>query len=222
MRILVVEDDVEIAEGVRQILERRKYAVQIARDGDEGYEALAHDRFDVAIIDIGLPKRDGFTVARAARAAGIQTPMLMLTARDAVEDRVRGLDAGADDYLIKPFVEEELHARLRALLRRGLMPVRERFVVGDLVVDSSGRTLEVGGKPVRLAATEFRVLEYLAANAGIVLSRDQILDFVWGTSFDGSRNVVEVYVSAIRRKLRAIGAADRLVTVWGIGYKLTA
>jgi DNA-binding response OmpR family regulator len=222
VRVLLIEDDVEIAEGVRTILERRKFAVHVAHDGDAGFDALSQDRFDVAIVDIGLPKRDGFSVAKQARAAGIQTPMLMLTARDAVEDRVRGLDAGADDYLIKPFVEEELHARLRALLRRGPMPVRERYVVGDLVVDSGGRTLEVGGKPVKLAATEFRVLEYLAANAGIVLSRDQILDFVWGTSFDGSRNVVEVYVSAIRRKLRAIGAADRLVTVWGVGYKLTA
>jgi two-component system, OmpR family, response regulator QseB len=221
VRVLLIEDDVEIAEGVRAILERRKFAVQITRDGDAGFEALSHDRFDVAIVDIGLPKRDGFTVARQARAAGIQTPMLMLTARDAVEDRVRGLDAGADDYLVKPFVEEELHARLRALLRRGPMPVRDRFAVGDLVVDSGGRTCEVAGKPIRLAATEFRVLEYLAANAGIVLSRDQILDFVWGTSFDGSRNVVEVYISAIRRKLRAVGAADRLVTVWGVGYKLT-
>jgi DNA-binding response OmpR family regulator len=222
VRVLLIEDDTEIAEGVRAILERRKFAVHVAADGDTGYEALAHDHFDVAIVDIGLPRRDGFAVTRQARAAGIQTPVLMLTARDAVEDRVRGLDAGADDYLIKPFVEEELHARLRALLRRGPMPVRERYVVGDLVVDSSGRTLEVNGKPVKLAATEFRVLEYLAANAGIVLSRDQILDCVWGTSFDGSRNVVEVYVSAIRRKLRAIGAADRLVTVWGVGYKLTA
>jgi len=222
VRVLVIEDDVEIAEGVRAILERRKFAVRVAHNGDDGLEALTHDRFDVAIVDIGLPKRDGFTVARQARAAGIQTPMLMLTARDAVEDRVRGLDSGADDYLIKPFVEEELHARLRALLRRAAEPVRDRFVVGDLVVDSSGRSVEVGGKPVKLASTEFRVLEYLAANAGIVLSRDQILDFVWGTSFDGSRNVVEVYVSAIRRKLRAVGAAERLVTVWGIGYKLTA
>jgi len=222
VRVLVIEDDVEIAEGVRTILERRKFAVQVAHDGVAGFEALSHDRFDVAIVDIGLPKCDGFSIARQARTAGIFTPMLMLTARDAVEDRVRGLDAGADDYLIKPFFEEELHARLRALLRRGPIPVRERYVVGDLVVDSSGRTLEIGGKPVTLAATEFRVLEYLAANAGIVLSRDQILDFVWGTSFDGSRNVVEVYVSAIRRKLRAIGAAERLVTVWGVGYKLTA
>ena len=222
MRVLLIEDDTEIAESVRQILERRKFAVQIARDGDEGLEALSHDRFDVAIVDIGLPRRDGFALAKEARAAGVQTPMLMLTARDAVEDRVRGLDAGADDYLIKPFVEEELHARLRALLRRGPMPVRDKHVVGNLVVDSSGRTIEIGGKAVKLAATEFRVLEYLAANAGIVLTRDQILDFVWGTSFDGSRNIVEVYVSAIRRKFRAVNAADRLVTVWGVGYKLIA
>lgn len=221
MRVLLVEDDAEVAEGVRILLERRRYAVRVARDGDEGITALLHDRFDVAIIDVGLPKCDGFTIARQARAAGIGTPMMMLTARDAVEDRVRGLSAGADDYLVKPFAEEELYARLRALLRRAPMPLRERVVVGDLVIDSGGRTLEVGGKPVKLAATEFRVLEYLAANAGIVLSRDQILEFVWGMSFDGSGNVVEVYVSAIRRKLRAIGAADRLVTVWGVGYKLT-
>ena len=222
MRVLLIEDDIEIADSVRQILERRKFAVHIAYDGDEGLFALSHDRFDVAIVDVGLPRRDGFAVAKQARAAGIQTPMLMLTARDAVEDRVRGLDAGADDYLIKPFVEEELHARLRALLRRGPLPVRDLHVVGNLVVDSGGRTIEVGGKPVKLAATEFRVLEYLAANSGIVLSRDQILDFVWGTSFDGSRNIVEVYVSAIRRKFRAVGAGDRLVTVWGVGYKLIA
>ena len=222
MRVLLIEDDVEVAEGVRTLLERRKFAVHVVRDGDEGFRALSDDRFDVAVVDVGVPKRDGFTIARQARAAGILTPMLMLTARDAVEDRVRGLDAGADDYLVKPFVEEELHARLRALLRRRSMPVRECFVVGDLVIDSGARTLKIGGKAVKLAATEFRLLEYLAANAGTVLSRNQILEFVWGMSFDGSRNVVPVYVSAIRRKLRAIGAANRLVTVWGVGYKLTA
>jgi DNA-binding response OmpR family regulator len=148
--------------------------------------------------------------------------MLMLTARDAVEDRVRGLDAGADDYLIKPFDEEELFARLRALLRRGPMPIRERYVAGNLVVDSGARTVDVGGMPVALATTEFRVLEYLAANMGNVRTRDQILDAVWGMSFDGSQNIVEVYVSSIRRKLRTVGAAGRLVTVWRVGYKLIA
>jgi DNA-binding response OmpR family regulator len=222
VRVLLIEDDVEVAEGVRTLLERRKFAVHVVRDGDEGFRALSDDRFDVAVVDVGVPKRDGFTIARQARAAGILTPMLMLTARDAVEDRVRGLDAGADDYLVKPFVEEELHARLRALLRRRSMPVRECFVVGDLVIDSGARTLKIGGKAVKLAATEFRLLEYLAANAGTVLSRNQILDFVWGTLFDGSQNIVAVYVCAIRRKLRAVGAADRLVTVWAVGYKLTA
>ena len=116
----------------------------------------------------------------------------------------------------------ELHARLRSLLRRGPKPIRERIVVGNLVIDSGARTLEVSGKPVQLAPTEFRVLEYLAANAGIVLSRDQILDFVWGTSFDGTPNIVEVYISGIRSKLRATGADDRIVTVWGMGYKVTA
>jgi DNA-binding response OmpR family regulator len=222
MRVLVIEDDVEIAAAMRQLLERRKFAVQVAHDGDTGLAALTDDRFDVAIVDIGLPRRDGFSIAKAARSAGIQTPMLILTARDAVEDRVRGLDAGADDYLIKPFVEEELHARLRALLRRSAKPQRERYTVGNIVVDSGGRSVEIGGKRVELAPTEFRVLEYLAANAEIVLTRDQILDFVWGTSFDGSQNIVEVYVSAIRRKFRALGATDRLVTVWGVGYKLIA
>jgi DNA-binding response OmpR family regulator len=218
----VIEDDGEIAEAVRHILERRKFAVTVARDGDAGVAALTEDHFDVAIVDIGLARRDGFTVCRDVRAAGVDTPVLILTARDAVEDRVRGLDAGADDYLIKPFVEEELGARIRALLRRGPLPLRERHVVGDLVLDVGARTLHVSGKPVELASTEFRVLEYLAANAGIVLTRDQILDFVWGTAFDGSRNIVEVYISALRRKLRVVGAAGRLVTVWGVGYKLTA
>ena len=221
MRILLIEDDGEIAEAVRHILERRKFAVTVARDGDQGVAALTEDHFDVAIVDIGLSRRDGFSVCRDARAAGVRTPVLILTARDAVEDRVRGLDAGADDYLIKPFVEEELSARIRALLRRGPLPLRERHVVGDLILDVGARTLHVGGKPIELASTEFRVLEYLAANAGIVLTRDQILDFVWGTAFDGSRNIVEVYISALRRKLRAVGAAGRLVTVWGVGYKLT-
>ena len=222
MRVLVVEDDREIADGIRSILERRRYAVRLAHDGDEALDALSDDRFDVVIVDIGLPRRDGFAVAREARAAGILTPMLMLTARDAVEDRVRGLDAGADDYLIKPFDEEELFARLRAMLRRGPMPIRERYVAGNLVVDSGARTVDVGGLPVELATTEFRVLEYLAANMGNVRTRDQILDAVWGMSFDGSQNIVEVYVSSIRRKLRTVGAAGRLVTVWRVGYKLIA
>jgi DNA-binding response OmpR family regulator len=222
VRILLIEDDAEIAASVRQLLERRACAVHVAYDGDSGLAALAADRFDVAVVDVGLPKRDGFNVARGARAAGIQTPMLMLTARDAVQDRVRGLGAGADDYLVKPFAEEELHARLRALLRRGAIPQREALAVGDLVVDTGARIVTIGGKTVPLAPTEFRVLEYLAAHAPNAATLDAILDVVWGLTFDGPQNIVEVYLSAIRRKLRAFGADKRLVNVRGFGYKLIA
>ena len=145
-----------------------------------------------------------------------------LTARDAVEDRVRGLDAGADDYLVKPFVEDELAARLRALLRRTPLPYRPTILVGDLVVDRGARSVRVAGLEVPLGATEFRLLEYLAANAGLALTRVQILGRVWGEDFDGSSNVVDVYVSAVRRKLAAAGVRDRITTVWGVGYSLHA
>jgi DNA-binding response OmpR family regulator len=220
MRVLVVEDNVEIAAAVRAMLERRKFAVNVAADGECGLDALLDANYDAAIVDLVLPRRDGFAICRAARDQGVQTPVLILTARDAVEDRVRGLDAGADDYLIKPFVEEELAARLRALLRRGRLPMHAKLVAGELVVDQGGRTVSYRDKPVALATTEFRVLEYLAINLNLVVSREQILERIWGDSFDGQSNIVDVYVSAIRRKLAAAGARKRILTVWGVGYKL--
>jgi DNA-binding response OmpR family regulator len=222
LRILVVEDQGDIADAIRAMLERRKYAVDVAADGESGLDMLLRGTYDAAVIDVVLPGRDGFTISREARAEGVATPVLMLTARDAVEDRVRGLDAGADDYLVKPFVEDELLARLRALLRRGALPVRATLQVGDLVVDRGARSVRVMGREVALGATEFRLLEYLAANAGIALTRAQILERVWGEDFDGSSNVVDVYVSAVRKKLAAVGARDRIATVWGVGYSLHA
>ncbi|HYZ17721.1 MAG TPA: response regulator transcription factor [Candidatus Acidoferrum sp.] len=222
VRILVIEDQREIAEALRSMLERRKYAVELASDGDTGYDMLLRGTYDAAVIDVVLPGRDGFTLTRDARAEGISTPVLFLTARDAVEDRVRGLDAGADDYLVKPFVEDELAARLRALLRRAPLPFRSTIDVGDLSVDRGGRSVRVGGREVPLGATEFRLVEYLASNAGIALTRTQILERVWGEDFEGSSNVVDVYVSAIRRKLASVGARDRISTVWGVGYTLHA
>jgi len=221
VRILVIEDNQEIAEAVRAMLERRKFAVQIASDGESGLNALLEANFDAAVVDLVLPGRDGFSICRAARDEGVQTPVLILTARDAVEDRVRGLDAGADDYLVKPFVEEELAARLRALLRRGRAPVRAAISLGDLVVDQGGRIAMYKEQSLPLAATEFRVLEYLAVNANMAVSRRQILDRVWGEDFDGQSNIVDVYVSALRRKLEGAGARRRIETVWGVGYKLT-
>ena len=222
VRILVVEDQREIADALRMMLERRKYAVDVACDGEAGYELLLRGTYDAAVVDVVLPGRDGFALCRDARAEGVATPVLILTARDAVEDRVRGLDAGADDYLVKPFVEAELAARVRALLRRAPLALRPTIEVGDLVVDLGARAVRVAGRDVPLGATEFRLLEYLAANAGLALSRAQILERVWGDDFDGSSNVVDVYVSAVRRKLAAAGARDRITTVWGVGYSLHA
>jgi len=221
VRILVIEDNPEIAEAVRTMLERRKFSVDIATDGDRGLDALLDASYDAAVVDLVLPGRDGFSICRAARSEGIQTPVLILTARDAVEDRVRGLDAGADDYLVKPFVEEELAARLRALLRRGRLPVHATLIRGDLIVDQGGRVATYKKKTIELGSTEFRVLEYLAVNAGLAITRQQILDRVWGEAFDGESNIVDVYISAIRRKLDALGAYGRITTVRGVGYKLT-
>ena len=218
-RILVVEDSIPVANAVRAMLERRKYAVDIAIDGDSGLEFLLRDAYDAAILDVGLPRRDGFEIARRARALSITTPILMLTARDGIEDRVTGLDCGADDYLVKPFAEEELVARLRAIARRATRPIVDQVTAGPLVVDVSARSVVYDGKPVDLGATEFRLLEFLARNAGIAFSRTDLLERIWDYEFDGSSNIVDVYVSQLRRKLKKAGAGDVITTVWGVGYK---
>jgi DNA-binding response OmpR family regulator len=222
MRILVIEDNASVAAAVRTMLERRKYAVDVAYDGEAGLDHLLRQTYDAAIIDVVLPQRDGFSIAASAREQGVQTPMLMLTARDAVEDRVHGLDSGADDYLIKPFVEEELVARLRALLRRGDRPVHESLKAGPVEIDNAARQATCGGKPLALGATEFRMLEFFVRNAGMALTRDQLLERLWDYEFEGSSNIVDVYVSQLRRKLRSAGGGDLIHTVWGVGYKFEA
>jgi DNA-binding response OmpR family regulator len=208
-----------VANAVRAMLERRKYAVDIATDGDTGLDFLLRDAYDAAILDVGLPRRDGFEIARRARAMSITTPILMLTARDGVEDRVTGLDCGADDYLVKPFAEEELVARLRAIARRAKGPIVDRVTAGGLVVDVSARSVSYDGKTIDLGATEFRLLEFLARNSGIAFSRTDLLERIWDYEFDGSSNIVDVYVSQLRRKLKKVGADDVITTVWGVGYK---
>jgi DNA-binding response OmpR family regulator len=222
MRILIVEDNLPLAGALRSMLEARKYAVDVANDGETGLDYLLRSVYDVAILDIALPKRDGFDIARAARANRIDTPILMLTARDAVEDRVNGLDSGADDYLIKPFQEEELVARIRSLLRRSARPVAERLEHERLVLDLGARAVSYGGRALDLGSTEFRLLEFFVRNAGIALSRAQLLEHVWDYEFEGSSNIVDVYVSSLRKKLRKAGAGDLIATVWGIGYKFAA
>ena len=221
MRILLVEDNLEVATAIKTMLTRRKFAVDLAADGESGLDYLLRGTYDVAIVDVMLPRRDGFSLCRLPRAEGITTPLLILTARDAVEDRIRGLDAGADDYLIKPFADEELAARLRALLRRGERPVQSSaVVVGSLVLDPNARVARVTERPLDLGATEFRFLELLARNRGMTFSRTQLLEKIWNYDFQGSNNIVDVYVSQLRRKLQAAGSNASIVTVWGVGYKL--
>ncbi|MDP9023771.1 MAG: response regulator transcription factor [Candidatus Eremiobacteraeota bacterium] len=222
MRILIIEDNLPVAKAVRAMLETRKYAVDVAHDGDTGLDYLLRGTYDAAIVDISLPKRDGFTIAKAARAAAIQTPILMLTARDALEDRVAGFEFGADDYVVKPFMEEELVARLKAVVRRGNRPICDRLHCGALTIDLAARTAAYRDTLLELAATEFRLLEFFARNAEIAFTRAQLLEHVWEYDFDGSSNIVDVYVSQLRRKLKRAGAANIILTVWGVGYKLTA
>ncbi len=220
MRILVIEDNPSIAAAVRTMLEGQKFAANVVSDGETGLDHLLRQSYDAAIVDVMLPGIDGFTVARNARAEGVQTPILMLTARDGVEDRVTGLDCGADDYLVKPFVEGELIARVRAILRRGDRPLVSVITIGKLCVDVGARTVAYDGKALDLGATEFRLLELMARNAGIALSRMQILERIWDYDFDGSSNIVDVYVSQLRRKLKRTGADGVIETVWGVGYRL--
>lgn len=218
----MIEDSASVAGAVRTMLEARKFAVDIVADGPTGLDHLLRQAHDAAIVDVGLPGMDGFAIAKAAREQGVQTPMLMLTARDAVEDRVHGLDVGADDYLIKPFVAEELIARLNALIRRRDRPVEGVARCGKLEVDSSARVVRYDGKELELGATEFRLLEFLARNSNIAFSRAQLLERVWEYDFEGSSNIVDVYVSQLRRKLKAAGGRDVIATVWGVGYKIVS
>jgi len=222
MRILIIEDNLPIANAVRAMLEARKFAVDVATDGIVGLDHLLRETYDVAVVDVVLPGKNGFEIVRDARAEDVHTPVLMLTARDAVEDRVRGLDSGADDYLVKPFVEEELIARVNALLRRGDKPISAVATAGKLTVDTGSREARYDGLALELGTTEFRLLEFLARNANIAFSRAQLLARVWDYDFEGSSNIVDVYVSQLRRKLRVAGGRDVIETVWGVGYKLTA
>jgi DNA-binding response OmpR family regulator len=222
MRVLIVEDNAAMAQAVRAMLELRRIAVDVACDGNSGLDHILRGTYDVAVVDVMMPGRDGFSIASETRRLGIHTPILMLTARDAVEDRVSGLESGADDYLVKPFAENELIARVQALARRGDRPVTSSVCSGLLEIDLQARIARYRGIALELGSTEFRLLEFLARNAGAAFSRAQLLERVWDYDFEGSSNIVDVYVSQIRKKLRRAGAKSEVIeTVWGVGYKLT-
>jgi heavy metal response regulator len=220
MRILLVEDDRKVASFIRKGLAEEGYAVDVAPDGLTGL-AMGLDRLhDAIVLDVMLPGKPGFQVLRDLRQAKVATPVLLLTARDAVEDKVQGLDAGADDYLTKPFAFAELLARVRALLRRGTPGRTPVLQVADLVMDPATRTVKRGGEAISLTNREFALLEYFLRNPGRVLTRTMIAEHVWDYSFDAGTNVIDVYVNYLRKKIDA-GREPKLIhTVRGVGYVL--
>ncbi|HLK61855.1 MAG TPA: response regulator transcription factor [Bryobacteraceae bacterium] len=221
MRILLVEDESRVAAFIAKGLREQAYAVDIASDGERALYDAAVNEYDLVILDVMLPIKDGHTVCRELRASGFRTPILMLTARASVDDRVDGLDCGADDYLSKPFDFKELLARLRALLRRSanLRPKVAR--IADLTLDTGSHAVTRAGKPVTLTAKEYALLEYLVFNEGRVVGREQIAQHVWDEHFDPFSNVIDVYVKRLRDKLDT-GSGVRLIhTRRGEGYLMT-
>ena len=222
MRLLIVEDDTRLAELLARSLREAAYAVDVAADAEAGsYQAAVND-YDALILDVGLPGRSGLDLCRELRARGSRVPVLMLTARDAVRDRVGGLDSGADDYLTKPFEFEELFARLRALLRRPPEMLASVFTVADLVVDTRSQRVARGGREVPLTTKEYAMCEYLARNAGRVIGRTELCNHVWDENHDPFSNAIEVYINRLRKKVDGGDAVPLIHTRRGAGYLLAA
>ncbi len=222
MRALIVEDHERMAELVHRCLLEEGYAADVAHTGADGLWMAAGNPYDVVILDIMLPDTDGFAVCRKLRASGDWAPVLMLTARDAVDDRVSGLDAGADDYLTKPFALSELMARVRALIRRGARERPAVLTVGDLHLDPATRIVTRGDTEIDLTSKEFSLLHYFMRHPGEVLSRTQLIEHVWDFAYDGGSNVVDVYIRYLREKIDRPFKRDTLQTVRGAGYRLRA
>lgn len=217
MRVLVVEDERRIANNIKVGLEQENYAVDVAYDGVSGYDLAAIEDYDLIILDLMLPGKSGLEICRDLRAGKIQTPILLLTARSQIRDKVTGLDSGADDYLTKPFAFEELLARIRALTRRPKQANKPVLSAGNLTLDPVKLVVKRGQKPLPLSRKEFSLLEYLIRNKGKVLSKEQIINHVWDYDADILRNTVEVNIKNLRRKL---GRPELIQTVRGFGYKI--
>lgn len=220
MQILVVEDEKRLALALAQILKEKKYNVDVANDGKEGFEYALSGIYDVIVLDIMLPFMNGFEVASALRKAKIETPILMLTAKDQVSDKVKGLDAGADDYMTKPFAPDELLARIRALSRRQGEVIIDECKFGDLTLNLSTCDLSCGEKNVHLNFKEFEILRILMSNPAAVTAKEDLIVKVWGYDSEAVDNNVEVYISFIRKKLQFVGSSVEIVSLRKIGYKL--
>ena len=225
MKILVVEDETGLREALIRTLTGEGYLADGAADGDEGYSMICTGLYDLVLLDIMLPVYDGLEVLRRIRKQGIDVPVIMLTARSTVEDKVGGMDLGADDYLTKPFAMPELLARIRMVSRRGTGTVTDsRLKAGDLILDTQTYTLSCSGsdRSVRLGAKEYQLMEYLLRNPGQVLSREQITQRVWGYDSDAEYNNVDVYISFLRKKMKFVQAETKISPVRGVGYELEA
>jgi two-component system, OmpR family, copper resistance phosphate regulon response regulator CusR len=221
MRVLVVEDERKVASFLRQGLEEEGHTVEVAADGLTALDLIVGaPAYDLIVLDVMLPRLDGFSVLRTLRADRVATPVLVLTARDTVPDKVTGLDLGADDYLTKPFAFDEFLARVRALLRRGQAPAPPVLRVADLTLDPATREVRRAGKTVILTTREYALLEYFMRNAGRVLTRPMIAEHVWGLDFDTESNIIDVYIGYLRRKIDRDGLPALLHTVRGAGYAL--
>ncbi len=220
MRILIAEDEKSLNRIIAKQLKVSGYSVDCAFNGEEAYDLISMTDYDAAVFDVMMPKIDGFSLLRKIRKEGNNLPVLFLTARDSIEDRVEGLDIGADDYLVKPFAFEELLARIRVLIRKNSVSNSNIISVADLTVDISSRKVTRGGKDILLSAKEYELLQYLAVNNGIVLSREKIEDHIWNYDYEGGTNVVDVYIRYLRKKIDE-GYDKKLIhTVRGMGYVL--
>ena len=222
MRLLLVEDEKRMAQALCQILRLEKYEVDHYANGLDGLAAMESRIYDIVILDVMLPGMNGFEIAKRARAKGIATPILMLTAKAELDDKVTGLDSGADDYLTKPFMTKELLARLRALGRRTLGAMDSKLTYGDIALDTGTFTLSCvsSGQSVRLGEKEYRILEYMISNSGQILSRGQLSAKIWGLENDTEYNNVEVYMSFTRKKLAFVESKTEIKAVRGVGYEL--
>ena len=222
MRLLLVEDDTTLSDMLARSLREQGYAVDVSHDGTDAIFQASVNEYDALILDVTLPKQSGIEVSRALRAKGHATPILMLTARDGVSDRVTGLDAGADDYLVKPFELDELYARLRALLRRMPALLPTTLTVDDLVIDTRGQDVARAGRRIPLTTKEYVMLEYLARNAGRVIGRAELCEHVWDANHDPFSNAIEVYINRLRKKVDDAGGTPLIHTRRGAGYLLSA
>ena len=220
MRILVIEDERKVASFIKRGLEEEKYIVETAADGEEGLQLATAATFDAIVLDVMLPKKDGFEVLRSIREQGLATPVIMLTARGNTEDRVQGLDLGADDYLAKPFHFEELAARLRSILRRSSTEKSTKLQVGDLTLDLVTHFAYMDEKEIELTTKEYALLEYLMRNRDRILSRSMIMQAVWKHNFDPESNIIDVYIKRIRQKIDRPERPQMIQSIRGVGYRM--